>query len=190
MVLRALISLGTVLLFISCASAPSTFVAETVGPARVVSNQQQESGFLTVYSATVWMTDGDSPTSLRHTDYEIDMPDGRFFDSVSNSSEEPTRATLPTGAYTVVAQSDTSGTVSVPILIESGQTTVLHLEREGDWQEASAVRNSDLVRLPNGQPIGFRARSSNSLKTRDVTVAQSKQYSVWEIPPDESAREL
>jgi hypothetical protein len=76
--------------------------------------------------------------------------------------------TLPKGTYTVVAWSDTSGEVSVPVAIEAGRITVVHLEMEKDWKEASAViRSSDLVRLPNGQPIGFRARHAELLKGSD-----------------------
>ena len=59
--------------------------------------------------------------------------------------------------------------------IETGRSTVVRLEREKDWQEASAgIRSADLVRLPNGQPIGFRARHAALLKGQIVTVAQAK----------------
>jgi hypothetical protein len=82
---------------------------------------------------------------------------------------------LPKGTYTVVAQSDTSGTVSVPVAIETGRTTVVRLERKKDWKEAPAgIDSDDLVRLPNGQPLGFRARRAELLKSPIVRVAQSK----------------
>jgi hypothetical protein len=48
----------------------------------------------------------------------------------------------------------------------------LHLEKEKDWQESSVIRSSDLVRLPNGQPIGFRAQQAESLKGQMAAVAQ------------------
>ena len=65
--------------------------------------------------------------------------------------------------------------VSVPVAVETGKTTVLHLEREKDWKDVAAgIRSADLVRLPNGQPIGFRARHAELLESSTVTVAQSK----------------
>ena len=68
-----------------------------------------------------------------------------------------------------------SGEVSVPVAIETGKLTVVHLESEKDWQEASAgIRRADPVRLLNGQPIGFRAPHAELLKVPIVTVAQSK----------------
>jgi hypothetical protein len=63
----------------------------------------------------------------------------------------------------------------VPVVIEPDKTTILHLERERAWKESSVIRSSDLVRLPNGQPIGFRAQHVNSLKGQLAAVAQSKQ---------------
>ena len=170
-----ILSVATAVLAASCASAPPTIVHETVGPGLTVSNEEQN-GFLTVYSATEWTTtDGDSPSLLSYTNYQIDAPDGTLFEEVSNGDYEPTRVILPKGTYTVVAWSDTSGEVSVPVAIETGKITVVHLEREKDWEEASArIPSADLVRLPNGRPIGFRARHTEPLKGPIMMVAQSK----------------
>lgn len=169
-----ILSVATAVFVTSCASAPPTSVHETVGPNPAAVLNQEHNGFLTVYSATAWTTDGDGGTLLNHTDYDIDAPDGRLVERVPNAAEEPTRATLLSGIYTVIAQSETSGTVSVPVVIEPGKITILHLEKEKDWQESSVIRSSDLVRLPNGQPIGFRAQHPDLLKRLLVAVAQSK----------------
>ena len=65
---------------------------------------------------------------------------------------------MPKGLYVVVAKSETAGTVSIPVVIETGKSAVLHLEREKDWMpDLSGARESDLVRLANSQVIGFRA---------------------------------
>ena len=171
---NTILSVATAVLLASCASAPPTIVHETVGPGLPVVNEEHN-GFLTVYTATAWTTDDDGPSLLSYTNYEIDAADGTLFKEVPNGQQEPTRVILPKGTYTVVAQSDTSGMVSVPVAIETGRITVVHLEREKDWKEASAgLRSADLVRLPNGQPIGFRARHAKLLKGSIVTVAQSK----------------
>jgi hypothetical protein len=121
------------------------------------------------------MTNEDGPLLLRHTNYEIDSADGTLYQEVSNGDDEPTRVILPKGIYTVVASSDTSGEVSVPVAIEAGNITVVRLETEKKWKEASAgIPSADLVRLPNGQPIGFRARHAELLKHPIMTIAQSR----------------
>jgi len=171
---NTILSGASALLLASCVSAPPTIVHETVGPGPTVVNEEHN-GFLKVYSATEWMADDDGPSLLKYTNYQIEASDGTLFKEVPNDDQDPTRVILPKNTYTVVAQSDTSGTVSVPVAIETGKTTVLHLEREKDWKEAAAgTRSGDLVRLPNGQPIGFRARHAELLKSPIVTVAQSK----------------
>jgi hypothetical protein len=172
--LRNTITLGAAVLVASCASAPTKIVHETVGPSPTVVNEEHN-GFLKVYSATASMVDDDGPSLLKYTNYRIDAADGTIFREVANDDQEPTRVILPKGTYTVVARSDTSGMVSVPVAIETGKTTVLHLEREKDWKEAPAgIDSADLVRLPNGQPIGFRARHAELLKSPIVRVAQSR----------------
>ena len=171
---NTILSVATAALVASCASAPPTIVHETVGPGPTVVNQQHN-GFLKVYSATEWMAEDDLPSLLKYTNYQIDAADGTTFKEVANDDQEPARVILPKGTYTVVAWSDTSGKVSVPVAIETGKTTVVHLEREKDWKEAPpGIDSADLVRLPNGQPIGFRARHAELLKSPIVTVAQSK----------------
>ena len=156
------------LLLASCAFGPPTIVHETVGPGPTVVNEEHN-GFLTVYSATAWTTDDDGPSLLKYTNYQIDAADGTLFKKVPNDDQDPTRVILQKGTYTVVSRSDTSGMVSVPVAIETGKTTVLHLEREKDWKEAAAgIDSADLVRLPNGQTIGFRARHAELLKSAIV----------------------
>ena len=171
---NTILSVATAVLVASCASAPPIIVHETVGPGPTIVNEEHN-GFLKVYSATEWVADDDWPSLLKYTNYQIDTADGALFKKVPNDDQDPTRVILPKGTYTVVAQSDTSGKVSVPVAIETGKTTVLHLEREKDWKEAAAgTRSGDLVRLPNGQPIGFRARHAELLKGPVMAVAQSK----------------
>jgi hypothetical protein len=152
------VSVGAAMLLTSCASLQSIAVTGTVGPqpARLYPS----AGFLKVYSATEEHFDGDT-AYYSHTNYRILTRDGRVFKEVRNaispSDEIPETVTLPSGAYTVVAESETSGTVSVPVVVRTGRTTVLHLERDKDWTPSALARESDLIHLPNGQPIGFRA---------------------------------
>ena len=172
---NAISSTANALLFASCAPAP-TIVHDTVGPAVVHANNA-DLGFLMVYSATAWTTgdDDDDSRQLKHTDYDINAPDGKLFEHVTNADEEPPRVNLPAGNYSVLAQSDTAGTVVVPVVVKTGRTTVLHLERGKDRDIAGDVGSADLVRLPNGQPIGFRVAGAEPLKSRTVIAAEMKK---------------
>jgi hypothetical protein len=173
---NTILSAALAVLGASCASAPPTIVREPVGPAFAVINEEHN-GFLTVYSATEWTSGDDAPRQLTYSAYQIDAADGSLFREVPNGDQEPSRVILPKGSYTVVAESETSGTVRVPVIIETGRITVLHLEQERDWKASAGIRNADLVRLPSGQPIGFRARSAELLKGPTMTVAQSQHRS-------------
>ena len=146
-----------------CALTGPTVVNAPVGPRPPGLYGGGYVGFLTVYSATEQRQDGDNTYANVHTDYQIYTADGRLFKEVRNSlgptSETPERVTLPKGSYVVAAQSETSGNVSIPVVIQTGKGTELHLEREKDWKRLAVnARESDLVRLPNGQVIGYRAR--------------------------------
>ncbi len=160
----------------SCASAPPTIVHETIGPAFMAATPDRN-GFLTVNSATTWVTNDDGPSSLDYTDYDVYAADGTLLEHVANHDVEPARVTLPKGTYTIVAASDNSGMVSIPVAIETGRTTVVNLESGNGWKQTFAgIGNADLVRLPNGQPIGYRARASELSKRPEMAVAQSKRH--------------
>ena len=159
---HALIAIGAAMLFTSCTSAEPTIVSAPVGPRPPGLHEGEYVGFLTVYSATEQHPDGDNTYANVHTDYRIYRANGRLFKQVRNSlsptDETPERMTLPKGSYVVVAQSETMGTVSIPVVIQTGKATDLHLERVKDWKALAVnARESDYVRLPNGQIIGYRA---------------------------------
>lgn len=159
-----LLTVSAAILFTSCASAQSTIVSAPVGPRPPGLHEGDYVGFLTVHSATEQHPNGDNSYANVHTDYRISTADGRLFKQVRNSlsptDETPERITLPKGSYVVVAQSETMGAVSIPIGIHTGKATDLHLERVKDWKPTAInARESDYVRLPNGQIIGYRAAS-------------------------------
>jgi hypothetical protein len=171
---NTILSVAEAALLASCASAPAV-VHDTVGPA-VAGVLEEPNGSLQVYSATAWTAlNDDGPPQLIHTDYQIQSANGALIREVTNPDEEPARVRLPRGKYNVVAQSDTAGAVEVPVAIEAGKTTVLHLEREKDWNAPAGMRTADLVRLPNGQPIGFRAQERRVSSLR--AIAQPKRDS-------------
>ncbi|MBA3830580.1 MAG: hypothetical protein H0X34_01540 [Chthoniobacterales bacterium] len=158
-----LLTVSAALLVSGCAWAGPTVVNAPVGPRPPGLLEDGYAGFLTVYSATEQHRDGDNTYANVHTDYQIHTPDGHLFKQVSNSlgprSEIPVTVKLPKGFYSVVAQSETMGAVTIPVVVGTGKTTELHLEREKDWRRVAVnARESDLVRLPNGQIIGYRGR--------------------------------
>jgi hypothetical protein len=167
------LSLLASLLATGCAVAPPTAVRETVGP-RVAAATTTRHGFLQVYSRSIWTTADDLETTLlSYTDYDIKTTDGTALKRVINGDEEPERVELPDGRYTVVAQSDISGTVSVPVAIEADRITVVHLDQEAE-KAFAGIAQADLVRLPDGQAIGFRARSAEPRRAPVRMAAQSK----------------
>lgn len=165
-----------------CAVAPPIAVRETVGP-RIAAAADGQAGYLTVYSASIWITPpGDEviPSVLSYTDYDVRSLDGSLFEHVVNGDEEPVRVTLPKGRYIVAAESDAGSSVSVPVAIETGRSTIVHLDQEQEAKRAFAgIVSADLVRLPNGQPIGFRAgQTEPSRSTSPMIAAQSRDRSV------------
>lgn len=162
-----------------CASGNSTLaLRQTVGPGpaptgRPVSGKE---GALRVFSArqsayidlneAVFRENNDFGRNdflyvPAHTDYSIYSQGGRFIERVRNSRDQndavPTLVTLPAGSYEVKAEAEVAGsstTVLLPVKIVSGQDTLAHLE--GDWKPGVRAPESELVRLPDGQIIGWR----------------------------------
>ena len=86
---------------------------------------------------------------------------GKFLQAVHNDSgtmlQEAVPVELPPGKYRVVASANGYGHVTIPVVIKAGQTTMLHLEGGGSWPNESAFNQTNAVRLPDGQIIGWRA---------------------------------
>lgn len=95
---------------------PRAKIAEVVG------------GSLEVYSASDGFDDG-GVFYYAHSAYDIYGSDGRLFKAVQNhtsrSDENPETVALPAGNYTIVARSETKGFVTIRVVIQRGQRTVL-----------------------------------------------------------------
>jgi hypothetical protein len=50
--------------------------------------------------------------------------------------------------------------VSIPVMIVAQQNTILHLEGGGFWPNESAFNQTNAVRLPDGQIIGWKAAAN------------------------------
>ncbi len=107
-----------------------------------------------VYSDTEQQPDGDGFRYI-HTSYKIQTADGKFTKWINFQGEMPDKVTLPGGHYIILAQSEQYGWIKIPVVIKTGRTASLHLERKKDWdQDLSSVRKSDLIHLPNGNAVG------------------------------------
>jgi len=173
-----------------CASTPKLAVVEPVGPAPTKGASGSGDGSLVIYSARIpaerdlnqdeWLSENDfGTTTLRyepaHSPYTVYTKSGEYVEKVSNAFDEtdatPSVVALPAGAYRVEAQAlNCDGTrllVTLPVVIESGQTTVVHLE--GGWRPQGYV-NNDVAKLPCGRIIGWRAPEGEFASTAQPPV--------------------
>ena len=117
-------------------------------------------GNLTVYSAHEINADFNTrdPYRPEFSNYKIYNPDGRLYRHIHNNSgtklQDPAAVSLPPGKYQVSVRANGYGTVTVPVLIEPNQNTVLHLEGGGSWPDESGFNQTNAVRLPDGQIVG------------------------------------
>ena len=139
---------------------------ETVGPARfqpLTLNATNTAGSLMVYSAYRRNADFNALDSRRpeYSDYKIFAADGTLLQRVHNNSgtglQDPVAVALPPGKYTVIARANGYNFVTVPVLVATQQTTVLHLEGGNPWPETSGFNQTNAVRLPDGNIIGWKA---------------------------------
>jgi hypothetical protein len=131
----------------------------TVGPESATGRVTEGRGYLVVYSETQPMRLDKGIPYYIHTSYVVRTRPGRRVKSVANHVGDmdgaPQRVSLPAGAYQVVAHSTDYGLVRVPVVIEPYQTTELHLEGKGSWKPPLPKEDAALVRLPDGEPIGW-----------------------------------
>ncbi len=132
----------------------------TVGPKSATGRRTQGQGYLVVYSETQPMRLDKGIPYYIHTSYVVQTPRGRRVKSVANHlgdmDEAPQLVALPAGAYQVVAHSTDYGRVRVPVVIEAFRTTQVHLEGKGSWKPSPPKEDAELVRLPDGEPIGWQ----------------------------------
>ena len=94
-----------------------------------------------------------------HRDYEIYTADGKRLKRVWNHQDReditPALVSLPAGKYLVKGAAEFYGQVTVPVVVRPDQTTRVVLQP--GWKPSGEVASSDLVRMPDGYPIGWRA---------------------------------
>jgi hypothetical protein len=155
-------------LICGCASFHRALVLGPVGPSPQPSSGSGQEGFLQVFSAFD-PTPGfsGSPYHYYYTDYRVLSNDGsQLIKQVHNNSgkllEGPKRVELPAGAYRVLARANGYGVVTVAVVIRPGQVTAVHLEGGTWWPASSPIFQSNPVRLPHGQIVGWRAPTDDA----------------------------
>lgn len=128
-----------------------------VGPAPAfVQGARAPEGWLVVYSALDDdMSLSDDPI-YPHSGYKIYSLDGTRLEYVNNNLAEPDTVSLPPGEYIVIASATSFNVVTLPVVIEDGKTTDVHLDGSAPAIEIGAP-TSDVVRLPDGMIVGWRA---------------------------------
>jgi len=167
-----LISIAGGVFFEGCASPHHEIVLEPVGPA---SNQLSKSsqGTLAVFSA--WDSAprfNDALQRNHHTDYQLFAANGALLRKVHNDDDValgPKYIALEPGNYRVVARANGYGWVTVPVIIEARKTTLVHLEGADLKADGVALENSNPVRLPGGEIVGWRAGTRAMTKRAEVT---------------------
>lgn len=160
-------SLAAGLLLAGCAThSHSGLTLDTVGPMPSQTASAADNtgnGTLVVYSAYSVNANLNSPdpTHAEYSRYKIFTADGNFLKLIHNDTETvaqaPLPVTLPAGKYRVRARANGYGYVTVPVVVSAQQTTVVHLEGGDVWSDAPAFNQSNTVRLPDGQIVGWRA---------------------------------
>jgi len=164
---HALIALTLTLpgLLISCATR-QPLVLGIIGPKSATERMTEGQGYLVVYSETEPVRLDKGLPYYIHTSYLVQKPDGiqvRWIPNhVGDMDEAPQLVPLAAGAYHIVAESADYGRVRVPVVIAPFQTTTVHLQGKGSWKpQAPPKQDSELVRLPDGEPIGWHEVSGN-----------------------------
>jgi hypothetical protein len=166
---RFLLGLGLVLLLVGCST--TSVVLAPVGPDPVGIEGVASTGGLQVFSRVTRKYDdkeqgGDgTPGWNQHTDYSIYDLQGKLVKHVGNAPEHygeaPERVALPAGSYLVKAQAKDYFWVNVPVSIERGRTTEVHLD--DNWNPSGDVQKAKLVTVPNGNPVGWRTESTHAV---------------------------
>jgi hypothetical protein len=164
-----LIAIAAGALLSGCATGKNGLALDTVGPPPfqpAASGSTLTNGTLVVYSAFRRNADFNAldPNRPEYSDYKILTADGNLLQKVHNNSgtiiQDVVPVALPPGKYNVVARANGYGYLTIPIIIEANQNTILHLEGGGFWPDESVFNQTNAVRLPDGLVIGWKAATN------------------------------
>jgi hypothetical protein len=157
---------GLALVMAGCSSAPVALAP--VGPNPLGTSSAAATGELQVFSSLVDRSEGDNPTWHQHSDYEVFDSKGHLVKRVDNSTgyydQSPRQVALPPGKYLVKAEAQDYLSVKVPVEIENGRTTRVHLD--DNWKPTTNLPKSEVVSAPDGQPVGWRAEPPKAFELK------------------------
>jgi hypothetical protein len=160
--LHLLMLIAMSLLFSGCATSQKGLTLAPVGPAMDITSHSPD-GTLVVYSAIKRNADFNSrdPDRPEYSDYKILDAHGSLLRRVHNNSgtifQDVVSVSLAPGAYKVVARANGYGYVTVPVVLEAQHSTIVHLEGGNPWSDDSVFNQTNAVRLPDGQIVGWSA---------------------------------
>jgi len=159
--------IGLLVLASGCAYNRPLVLQTAVGSSPFETGTGSPEGRLAVYSTVDTGLSSDPDATAHHSDYRIYSADGKQLKYVHNwvgtFIEDPAVVSHAPGRYNVVARAAASGTVTVPIFIETGKTTSVHLDGS-KLTDGRKTSDSDLVRLPDGWIVGWRAKENEESK--------------------------
>ena len=163
---QALVFLSACLIGFASGCATRSVLVAPVGPPPLSRASSAPDGVLVVFSAEDFGTPGDD-LARYYSGYSLLSEDGKKLKYISNragsSGREPASVRLPPGRYNVVARAAAFGTVTVPVLLQPGKTTFVHLDGS-ELTGASSISTADFVSLPDGLIIGWRAKDDTQEK--------------------------
>jgi len=145
-----------------CATPHRMLVLDPVGPPPAAAISEQATGSLRVFSALARNADFNGlPYHKRYSDYTLLTETGETLRRIHNESGkllgDPPTIDLAPGRYQVQARANGFGLVNVPVVVQPGRTTIVHLEGSVWWPETSDIFKANPVRLPNQEIVGWRA---------------------------------
>jgi hypothetical protein len=157
---------GVVLLAAGCSTTPVALAPVGPNPAR--SQRMTATGELQVFSALEEESDNQNqgstdPVWYQHADYSVydahGKPIARVDNTVGHYQQSPRRLALPPGQYLVRAPAKDYPQVEVPVTIQRGRLTRVHLDDK--WQLPPATPKTELVSTPRDEPVGWKADLTN-----------------------------
>jgi hypothetical protein len=154
-----------------CASHKDALMLAPVATASGTSPRSLATGSLVVYSAFDPHAHFNGfAYHAYYSDYKIFNATGELLRSVHNDSdmvlEGPVTVALSAGQFRIVARANGHGTITIPVVITAGQTTILHLEGGTSRRTISQLAPSELIRSPEGQIIGWMAGTPDQAQAK------------------------
>lgn len=158
-------------MILGLAGCASPVILAPVGPNPVGRESVASMGALQVFTRVVEQFDdqnqaGDGVSGWpQHSDYVIYNLHGKrvkhVYNSIGHYETAPRIVTLPPGRYIVAAEANETLRVRVPVEIERGRVSRIHLDN--CWKPPGTTPKIELVSMPSGSPVGWRADTGNEV---------------------------